>query len=522
MDFLNQLFSQFKTIYSKMSMTQKISFLLVIASIGICLIIVFLWSSQPDFVVLFSNLSTADAAKIHSKLNELKIPYEVAGTTIKVPSRQVYETRLLLANEGLPKGAHVGYEIFDKTTLGQTDYMQRLNFQRALEGELSRTISSLDAVESTRIHLVIPKPTIFTEKEEKVSASIIITASREARLSKKNVVAITHLVASSVEGLEPSDVTIIDSNGNLLSSIMESNMAVSLTSSQLEVQQNIERYLENKVSTLLMGILGPGKAIVRANAEVDFSQSEKTKELFYPESQVARSENRIEESSNTGEGNDATVEKTITNYEINKTVEHIIGATGLIKQLSMAVVIDGKYVVEGAGKDAEKVYTARTADEKESIKKLVVSSLGINEKRGDIIEVINIPFDQSYLEEQELQRSKTLQSADMKAMMQQWPWLVVVVIFIGLYLLLRKIISQASMTRVSIAGGARSRRDDEPLYDMIRDQEGYEEGGAGTDRKAAFAANSIARERVEQEVGRLAAQNPNVVAKIIKEWLSED
>ena len=226
MDFFNQLFSQIKSIYAKMTTSQKVSFLLVIASIGICLVVVFLWSATPDYIVLFSELSTDDAAKIHTKLNEIKVPYKIIGTTIKVPSMHVYETRLLLANEGLPKGSFVGYEIFDKVSLGQTDYLQRLNFQRALEGELSRTISSLETVDFARVHLVIPRPTIFSEKEKKVSASVIITTVGGSTLSKKNVLAVTHLVSSSVEGLEPNEVTIIDSNGNLLSSVVEENMAV--------------------------------------------------------------------------------------------------------------------------------------------------------------------------------------------------------------------------------------------------------------------------------------------------------
>ena len=525
MEFINQLVLQFKTIYSKMTTPQKVSFLLILASIGICLVVVFLWSSKPDYVVLFSDLSTEDAAKVHAKLTELKVPYEVTGTTIKVPSQYVYETRLLLANEGLPKGAHIGYEIFDKTSMGQTDYIQRLNFQRALEGELSRTISSLEAVDFARVHLVIPRPTIFTDKEEKVSASIVVTTSRTTSLSKKNVLAVTHLVASSVEGLEPADVTIIDSSGNLLSSVMESNVAVGLTNSQLEVQQNIERYMENKVSTLLTGVLGPGKAIVRVNAQIDFSQTEKKKELFNPESQVARSENRIEETTSSEGDNGSTVEKTITNFEINKTVEHIIGATGTTHRLSLAVVIDGTYKYEDEEKK-EKVYVARTEEEKESIKKLVISSIGIDEKRGDEIEVINIPFDTSYLEEQRLHLEDIRRRETIGGLVQQWPWLVVVLVFVALFILLQRIISQASLTRVAIRGPSGRGRAYAPrggkfeagFYDSMREKEDYE-----SEKEAAdFEAERRAREKMEEEVVHLAAASPDAVAKIIKEWLSEE
>ncbi len=508
MDFLNQLFSQIKSIYVKMTTSQKISFILVIASIGICLVVVFLWSAKPDYVVLFSNLSTDDAAKIHTKLGELQVPYKIVGTTIEVPSKHVYETRLLLANEGLPKGSYVGYEMFDKVSLGQTDYLQRLNFQRALEGELSRTISSLETVEFARVHLVIPKPTIFSEKEEKVSASVIITTMGGSTLAKKNVLAITHLVSSSVEGLEPSEVTIIDSSGNLLSSEVEDNIAVRLTSSQLEAQQNIERYLENKVSTLLTGVLGPGKAIVRVSANIDYSQVEKTKESFNPESQVARSENRIEETTNSEEGNGGSVEKTITNFEIDKVVEHIIGATGSIKRLSLAVVIDGTYRFEGEGKKRERIYVPRNEEEKASIRKLVISSIGINEQRGDTLEVVNIPFDTSYLEEQRKQLDEMRRYDNIKIFLQQWPWLIVIIIFIALFISLQRIISQASLTRVSISG-PRGRRG-ENLYDQMREEEGSE-----------LRPENIVRDRVEKEVVRLASQSPDAVAKIIKGWLAE-
>lgn len=518
MEFFNQLVLQLRSIFSKMTKSQRISFLLILASIAICLVLVFIWSSKPDYVVLFSDLSTDDAAKIHAKLTELKVPYTVTGTTIMVPSQYVYETRLQLANEGLPKGSFVGYEIFDKVSLGQTDYLQRLNFQRALEGELARTISSLDTVEFARVHLVIPKQTIFKEKEERVSASIIVTTRTGATLAKSNVLAITHLVASSVEGLVPNEITIIDSNGNLLSAIVEDNIAVSLTSSQLEVQRNIERYLENKVSSLLTGVLGPGKAIVRVNTEIDFSQQEETSEKYNPDGQVARSENRIEELTPMDDGKEATIEKTISNYEIDKTVKHIIGATGAIKRLSLAVVVDGTYRFEGAGNKKEKMYVARTDDEKESIHKLVVSTLGISDERGDTVEVINIPFDTSYLEEERMQVEKMQQAETLRSVLQQWPWLIVLLVFGGLFFSLQKIITQASIAKVSISGGkpAQGARADE-MYEAMREEELAE-----LERQSAEEqADRLLRERMEAEVVALAAQNPDAVAKVVKEWLQE-
>lgn len=525
MDFFNQLYLQLKSIYAKMSMSQKVSFGLVIVSVAILMIVVFIWSSNPDFVVLFSELSTSDAGKIHAKLTELNVPYKVVGTTIKVPSRHVYETRLMLANEGLPKGSNVGYEIFDKNNLGQTDYLQRLNFQRALEGELARTISSLEAIATARVHLVIPRQTIFTEEQEKVTASIIVD-TLGGMLRKENVLAITHLVSASVEGLDTSDVTIIDNNGNLLSNAIDENLAVSMTSSQLEVQKNIERYLENKVASLLTGVLGPGKSIVRVTAEVDFSQKEKTQETYNPESQVARSENRIEESTRTGQGDSGgSVEKTITNYEINKTVEHIIGATGKVSKLSIAVVVDGTYQYEGEGTARELVYVARSEEDKESIRKLVVSSMGISAERGDTIEVINIPFDKSYLDEQRVELQKMRNAERIKEIVQKGgPWALVLIVFIALFISLQRIISKASITKVSIASAGANQGKRQPrgpskdeLYEQMREQEMAQD----EEQEAQAMAERLLRQRMEEEVATLASTNPDAVAKVVKEWLEE-
>lgn len=532
MDLVNQLVEQFKAVFSNMNKSQKISFILVLVSIAFCMVAVFMWSSKPDYAVLFADLSTDDAAKIHSKLTELNVPYEIQGTTIMVPSKHVYETRLQLANEGLPKGSTVGFEIFDKASLGQTDYLQRLNFQRALEGELSRTISSLESVEFARVHLVIPKPTIFSEKQEKVSSSIIITPNAGRALAKSNVVAITHLVSSSVEGLSPNDVTVIDSTGNLLSDASETSMSVGMTTTQLEAQKRIERYMTEKVLSLLIGFLGPNKAIVRVNAEVDFSQMEETKEKYNPESQVARSENRVEEtSSSKRDESGAAVEKTITNYEIDKTVQHIIGATGKVSRLSIAVVVDGTYKAVGEGKSKELEYVARTQEEKDAIQKLVMSSIGIDAERGDTIEVINIPFDNSYVEEERaamdsMRRNELIRDLSEKAM----PWVIVLAIVLALFFMLRKVISQAMLARPESAmagagaggGFGGGGFDREGMEQNIFESMKSEELQKIEKRKAETEMQKMLREHIEGEILEMAEESPDAVAKIIKDWLLED
>jgi flagellar M-ring protein FliF len=499
-----------------MSPAQRISFLLVVASMVICLFVVFFWSAKPDYVVLFSNLSMKDAGEIQSKLMELKVPSKVEGTTIKVPAKTVYETRLVLANEGLPRASEVGYEIFDKIKVGQTDYMQRLSYQRALEGELARTINSLTQIEYSRVHLVLPEETIFKDKEEPASASIVLTLHPGAELDKRSVMAITNLVAASVEGLQSSNITIIDSRGSLLTSPADENMASGLSARQIEIQRNAEKYLETKAASLLEGVLGPNKSIVRVSVAMDFSQKEKTEESFKPDQQVARSENRVEEASGGGE-TENSVEKTVTNYEIGRTVEHMIDATGQLQRVSVAVVVDGIYKIASDGEhQGKKVYSEREATELESLKKIVINAIGLDFTRGDQIEVTNIAFDNTYLEQRIEEEQATRKMGNFKQIVAQWPWLLVLVMFGIIINIYRSALKSAAETKVSLPkffskqapaqfrsvigeDGEEIKRDD--LY------------GQGLELPPAS--------KLEDEVSSLARKNPDTIARIVKTWMKE-
>ncbi len=388
-DFLT-VFRQFFNLFKKMTPAQRMSILLVFFSTGVVIVGLSLWLSQPDYAVLYANLDMAEAGVIKQKLDEMKIPVKVKGSVIMVPSKSVYEARIALASEGLPQGSGVGYEIFDKKSgLGMTDYLQQINYKRALEGEIARSISTIKGIKKARVHIVLPKPGLFEEEKTPASASVVLGMSGMNGLTKDQLQGIVHLVSSSVEGLTIDNITVVDTYGNLLYG-GEASSAAGLTDSQLDVKRSVERYLEKKASSMLAGILGPGKAIVRINADIDFMRVEKTQESYDPESLAPRSEDSSTEISPGEAGASGKKEHTITNYEISKTIAHIIEATGNIKKLTIAVVVNGQYDDE----------------QKKKFRNLVAQAVGLDSDRGDTISINDIEFDTSFYEEEKKSASK--------------------------------------------------------------------------------------------------------------------
>jgi len=274
-----------------------------LASVGVFMLVGILISSYfaagEEYSLLYSNLMQEDTIAITEKLKDRKIPYKLerGGTAITVPVKDVYQLRLDLASEGIPSGGGVGFEIFDKSTFGMTEFVQKLNLRRALQGELQRTIKSIEAVSSSRVHIVLPRKTLFETDESKASASVVLKIKRNKRLQKSQVEGIAHLVASAVEGLSDSEVTIVDSMGNMLSGPQEDSEMARFTVRQLESKRGYEADMEKRVRTMLERAVGLGKAIVRVNADIDFKQVQRTEELYDPDSQVARSEQRTEEKT---------------------------------------------------------------------------------------------------------------------------------------------------------------------------------------------------------------------------------
>lgn len=375
--------------------------------------------SEPPMALLFGELVPSDASRIVAKLETLNVPYELrgGGSQIYVPSDQTLRLRMTMAGDGLPSGGSVGYEIFDKTdSLGATRTMQNINLLRALEGELSRTIASLNQVAAARVHLVLPKRELFTRDRQEPTASIVVTQETGSRLTRAQVVAIQNLVAAAVPGLKPSRVAIIDNFGTLLArgGAEDDGAAIALSASQ-EYRAALEKHLKNTIENLLERTLGPNSVRAEVSADVNFDRVTTKAETFDPDGQVARSTQSVEEQSKNLEGsrsqdvsvannlpdanatqgnnvkslaNTNRVEET-TNYEISKTVRNLVRESSTIKRLSVAVLVDGTYTTDQNGK---RVYAPRKTEEMDKLTALVRSAIGYNEKRGDTVEIVNMQF----------------------------------------------------------------------------------------------------------------------------------
>jgi len=410
MEYLKELSKNISEFIRSMSPSQAVMLIGVTAGILVGIFVTISWlGGEINYSVLYSQLDNSEAAEVISYLNEQNKPYKLTdgGQTIMVPSDDVYSLRISLASEGLPQSGNIGYSIFDQSNLGMTEFLQNLNFRRALEGELMKTIMQLSNVQAARVHIVMPKDRLFKEDKKEATASIVLKLKRLGSLDKSQIAGITHLVASSVEGLKPENISIIDYDGNLLSSKMESDVLAGLTASQLEVRKNAENYLEEKAQSLLDGVIGQGKSMLRVSVDMNFKQVEKTSELYDPDSPVVRSEERTEETSNATDKQDENaeskddkrIETTVSNYEINKTVEHIINSVGNIDRLTVAVMLDGNYKeVENADGVVEQVFEPRSQDEIDRITAIVKSAVGFDDNRNDQIEVVSIPFDKNGME----------------------------------------------------------------------------------------------------------------------------
>jgi flagellar M-ring protein FliF len=393
------LLNQIKEFWKGLSNTRKIILVgSVLASLVVFLVLIS-WVREPEYAVLFSNLEPGDASKIIEKLKERKIEYKLRddGRTILVPKQNVYELRLQLAGEGLPNSSIVGYEIFDKGNIGVSDFVQKINYKRALEGELARTILQLDGVEAARVHIVIPEKALFKEDQKEPTASVILKLKQGAKLTRENVQSIAYLVANSVEGLEPRNVTILDSRGRLLSEDSEADPIAKISSKQYELKRNVEQYLSDKVQSLLDGVLGPGNSIVRVDVELNFTQVEKTMEEYDPDKTVVRSEQTIQERSSSVDSTFSTTSSqrnnTITNYEVTRTLQRIVEGVGNIKRLSVAVLVNGTYKVNDVGGVKKVEYIPRDEQQIEKLTQIVKNAVGFNPDRNDQVSVVNIPFE---------------------------------------------------------------------------------------------------------------------------------
>lgn len=381
--------------------------------------------STSPLALLYTELDQHDSAAIAQKLEALKIPYEVdsSGGLIRVPSDQVGKVRMMMAADGLPKGGSIGYEIFDqKEGFGTTSFVQNINHLRALEGELERTISSLDPIAGARVHLVLPQRELFSHATQTATASIFLKTRNGAVLSREQIAAIQHLIAAAVPQLQPNQVSIVDDRGNLLARPSNSEAGGAGGGDQDDQRLQFERAQAQKIEDLLTQTLGYGKVRAQVSADLDFDRITTSSEIYDPESQVVRSTQNTSETSTNAEGsssggnvsvasnlpsnpqqiasgggekssnkNDRT-EETI-NYEINKTVRNQVRESGQVRRLSVAVVVDGTYKPSADGKGPD-TYVPRSDEEMTKIKDLVRSAVNFDASRGDVLDVTNLQFAQ--------------------------------------------------------------------------------------------------------------------------------
>jgi flagellar M-ring protein FliF len=376
--------------------------------------VIILQARNADYRLLFANLQDTEASSVISWLTEQKIPYQLkdGGKAILVPADKVYEARLNLAGAGIPQGGGVGFEIFDKQNFGMTDFTQKINYQRALQGELARTISFLDPVVGARVILAIPKKHLLKQDQQEATASVFLRLAPGRKLTDKQIQGVVHLVAGSIDGLEVENVSVIDSNGMVLSRNRSSDSDELITPNRINYQLMVEQRFEKRAQALLDKSLGRDNALVKVTTEIDFSQVEKTEERFDPNGVVPRSEQISEEktengitaggvpgvASNLQDGsamsppvsNTSSRTSETINYEINRTVSKEVSPVGKVKSLSVAVLVADRYVP--ATEDTEATTIPRDAKELKAIEDMVRGALGIDEARGDRIEVVSMPF----------------------------------------------------------------------------------------------------------------------------------
>lgn len=393
-------FAAVKNIWDELSASQRV----VVITFGILGVAIILMvasaATKPRMAVLFSNLESDDAGAIVQKLTEHKIPYKLSqdGSTVEVPASKVYDIRLDMATQGLPQGGNVGFELFDKNSFGMTEFEQKVTYQRAIQGELTRTITQLAPVSDAKVLLALPNEKLFESEQEPATASVALKLKRGMPLSDEQVAGIVHLVASAVEGMKPENVTVIDSGGNVLSEgPSRGSSGGLLTSNQSKLKRQYESEIAQNLQSMLIRVVGQDKAVVRVSADLNFDQRQIKSESYEPVSTndagargVLLSEDSTKEEYKgkvappssvpvgpNAVGDDYSRTETSTRYEVSKKIEETVSAPGQLRRLSVAVMVDDKV-------EASKIPAIREA---------VIAAAGIDNARGDQVTVQRVGFD---------------------------------------------------------------------------------------------------------------------------------
>ena len=403
---------QIKKLISALSLSQRIVILVVAAAAGVGILYFTRYERDAGLKPLYASLSQEDAAAVVQKLKESSVPYHLTGTTIEVPEEKIAELRLEMAGAGLPKTGRIGFEIFDKTNFGMTDFAEKVNYRRAVEGELERSVMSMAEVEQARVHITFPKESVFIDSREPAKASVLIKLKPAAALPDTAMPAITHLVSSAVEGLAPEAVSVMDMRGNLLNKARRASASDS-SEAVIEYRRTVEQDLTAKLDSTLEPLVGAGRFRAAVSADCDMTSGEQSEENFDPTHSVMTTSQKTEDTNTTGyaagipgtasnlppgtkpvtgQGGNSRRTESI-NYQTSRTVKRTVLPLGAIRRLSVSVLIDHEVHFEGAGPDLKRVLTPPSPERLKSIHDLAAAAIGINPQRGDQLIVESLPFE---------------------------------------------------------------------------------------------------------------------------------
>ncbi|MBM3073190.1 flagellar M-ring protein FliF [Enterobacter sp. RHBSTW-00994] len=539
----------------------KIPLIVASAAAIAILVAMVLWAKSPDYRTLYSNLSDQDGGAIVTQLTQMNIPYRFAdnGGALEVPADKVHELRLRLAQQGLPKGGAVGFELLDQEKFGISQFSEQVNYQRALEGELARTIETLGPVKSARVHLAMPKPSLFVREQKSPSASVTVNLEPGRALDEGQISAVTHLVSSAVAGLPPGNVTLVDQSGHLLT---QSNTAGrDLNDAQLKYATDVENRLQRRIEAILGPIVGNSNVHAQVTAQIDFANKEQTEEQYSPNGDAAQAVMRSRQvneneqiggaypggvpgalsnqpapanaapittpaanqqngqqngqqnnqqqgstATNNSSGPRSTSRNETTNYEVDRTIRHTKMNVGDVQRLSVAVVVNYKTLPDGKP-------LPLTADQMKQIEDLTREAMGYSEKRGDTLNVVNSPF--SAVDETGGELPFWQQQSFIDQLMSAGRWLLVLIVA---WLLWRKGIRPQLTRRAEEAKAAR-----EQLSARQEVEDAVEVRLSKDEQMQQRRANQrLGAEVMSQRIREMSDNDPRVVALVIRQWMNND
>ncbi|MCE0845776.1 flagellar M-ring protein FliF [Buttiauxella sp. A2-C1_F] len=526
------------------------------AAIAVIIALV-LWAKTPDYKVLYSNLADQDGGAIVTQLTQMNVPYRFSdnGSAIEVPADKVYDLRLRLAQQGLPKGGAVGFELLDQEKFGISQFSEQVNYQRALEGELARTIETLGPVKNARVHLAMPKPSLFVREQKSPSASVTLSLEPGRALDEGQISAVVHMVSSAVAGLPPGNVTLVDQGGHLLT---QSNTAGrDLNDAQLKYAMDVESRFQRRIESILAPIVGSGNVHAQVTAQIDFANKEKTEEQYRPNSdpsQAAVRSRQLNQSEqvngrnpggvpgalsnqpappnnapianapqnnaanapqqnqstsmggSTPTGSSNTQRDETTNYEVDRTILHTKLNVGDIQRLSVAVVVNYRQLTDGKP-------LPLTTEQMKQIENLTREAMGYSDTRGDTLNVVNSPF--SATEETSLELPFWKQQAFFEMLMSAGRWLVVLIVA---WLLWRKLVRPLIQRKVEVqqtqveAQRQRAEEEDAVSVRLTKDEQ----------QQQRKVNQKLSAEVMSQRIREMSDNDPRVVALVIRQWMSNE